>query len=176
MDGHRNVWRCRPAYVVIACIAAVSPLAAACSSGPERSVEAFCSVVRNGKAQILGQRTPDKPTTTDKDTTTDDTAYSALVPYDTATSHSALADSIALSLGGSTLATRRLYAYLSRLSMVAPDEVRADTEAIANVFAKQLKASGNPLRIFGAMLSAWTTWGPFVAVNEYAEANCGEGL
>ena len=160
MDGHRNVWRCRPAYVVIACIATVSPLAAACSSGPERSVESFCSTMRSEKARILDQL---------KD------AQNA-----TAAGNDQLA-SVLLGLGGSIQAIGELRTYFAKLSAVAPEEIRVEVEIVADAVNKQLDAAGdaasNPLGSLGsALVTSITTSGQLNAVNEFAKSNCGEGI
>jgi len=135
-------------------------LVTGCSSGPGRSTTAFCSTLHAEKARILQQ-------------------FGAQQDAVDASN-----DSTIQLLGGvaNTLQLMgELRAYLRKLADVAPDEIRTETEIVRDEVSKQFDAledaATNPLAaIASGLLGSLMMGSQLEAVNQFALANCGEGM
>jgi len=150
-----HIWRCSIAAAAVGGFAAVS-----CSSGPERSVESFCTTLRSEKERILAQ--------------IDQGSAAAEAQSDE------LASGM-MSLGVTLQALGELRTYFHELADVAPDEVRTEVEIIRDEVDKQFDTAGdaasNPLgSLAEAVVSGFAMSGQMETVNNFAKDNCGEGI
>ncbi len=145
---------------VLAALIGSTSLLLACSNGPERSVDSFCSTMRSEKARILEQLEGAQAAASASD---DEFA------------------GVLLGLGGSLQALGELRTYFAKLSDVAPEEIRVEVEIVAEAMDEQLDSAGeaasDPLGSFGnALVTSLTTSGQLASVDEFARSNCGEGI
>lgn len=132
-----------------------------CGGGaPERSAAAFCQTMRSEKERILAQL------------------------EETSAAGAASGDEFlaALSgLGASIQALGELRTYFQKLAKVAPEDIRTEIEIVAESYDQQVDDAGDgvtkPLETaVGALFEGLATSGQVSAVDEYARANCGEGI
>jgi hypothetical protein len=141
-----------------AAIAGVLVVSACAGGNDERSVEAFCSMIRSEKERILDQ-------------------------FET-TSSAGDGDEFAevlAGLGASIQGIGELRTYTRKLADVAPEEIRVEAELMAESMDDQLDAAqgaaSDPLGALASTLFAGLSGsGPTSAVDDFARANCGEGI
>ena len=131
-----------------------------CSSGPERSAEAFCSTLRSEKERILGQLSDGQAAAEAQD----DELVGMLT-----------------GLGASVQALGELRTYFGKLADVAPDEIRHEVEILEEEIGEQLDNAQNvaddPLgSLASAFVDSFSLSGQLSAVNDYAMDNCGESI
>ena len=142
------------------CLAAtaLAGLALAACGGSERSTEAFCDTLASEKQRILSQfEANSNPATDDELVTT------------------------LAGLGASVQALGELRTYFEKLADVAPEEIRAQAEIVAEQYEKQFDdlqdAASDPLGGLAAgLVNSVAVSGQMNAVHSFARANCGEGL
>jgi len=145
-------------YVVRGVIFVGVLVGSACTGDGERSVEAFCSMIKSEKERILDQ-------------------------FD-ASSSAGDGDEfgeVLAGLGASIQGIGELRTYTRKLAAVAPDEIRVEAELMAESMDDQLDAAqdglSDPLGALGSSLFAGLAGsGPTSAVDDFAWANCGEGI
>ncbi len=132
----------------------------ACSSGPERSVEAYCTTLEQEQERILadfeGQMAAAEGT--------DDEFLGAL-----------------MALGAGLGAIGELEIYADKLAEVAPEEIRVDVEAVATSIEEQNEAAkdaaSDPLGALGsALIGSLMSAGSFQRVGEWTYEHCGQGF
>lgn len=134
-------------------------LSAGCSGGDERrSVETFCSTIRSEKERILAQ----------------------FEGTSSAGDGDDLAEVLA-GLGASIQGLGELRTYTRKVADAAPEEIRVEAELMAESIESQLDAAqgglSDPLGALASSLFAGLSGsGPTSAVDDYARANCGEGI
>lgn len=139
---------------VLVAVVAASLLLAGC--GTQRSTEAFCRVLEEQKQQYLETYDADQ--------------------LDGMSEGDQLFGGIGLTLG----AMGEIPLIYRKLADVAPEEIRADTEAVAEGFEKMLGSGGqavsDPLSFaFGGLLQSFQMSGPLTRVEQFAIDNCDSG-
>ena len=143
--------------IVIAFIA-VSGLATACLSEPERSAAEFCSVMDKHKQRYL--------------------ANMENATSNVGNENSAIA--VITGLGQTASALGDLTIMWDELAAVAPQDIRADVDKIAKSYSAQMDSAGdamsNPLgSLASGLTSGLTTSGSYQRVDQFVGDNCDEG-
>lgn len=132
----------------------------ACGSGPERSVEAYCTTLEQEQERILadfeGQMAAAEGT--------EDEFLGALMAF-----------------GAGLGAIGELEIYGDKLAEVAPEEIRVDVEAVASSIEEQNEAAkdaaSDPLGALGsALIGSLMSAGSFQRVGEWTYEHCGQGF
>lgn len=136
----------------------LSALASGCSTEPERSAAQFCSVMDKHKSRYL----------TNMETATDNIGN-----QDSATA-------VIAGLGQTASALGDLTIMWDELSVVAPEDIRADVEKIAKNYSAQMDSAGdsvsNPLAsLASGLTSGLTTSGSYQRVDQFVGDNCSGG-
>ena len=147
-----------PRTVVLAALMVLPSVTALPCGGTDRPVGAFCSTLESEQARILEQFESTSAAGGD-----DDFA------------------SMFASLGASVQAMGELRTYFTKLSKVAPEEIRTEAEIVAKEYDQMFDAAAasasDPLGSIGTrLIGSMALSGPLESMNSFAKENCGRAI